>query len=122
MLTVFIALALSDGTSAYSLALQQDGSVWATGSNSNGQFGDGLKTSSKTFVQVVPRGVIAIAAGALHSMVLKQDGSVWATGWNGNGQLGDGTTTDEYSFKQVACKFGPTDCTTDMHRPALLQP
>ena len=79
MLTVFIALALSDGTSAYSLALQQDGSVWATGSNSNGQFGNGLKTSSKTFVQVVPRGGIAIAAGAFHSLVLNTDGTVWCS-------------------------------------------
>ena len=79
--------------------------VWATGSNSSGQFGNGTTTSSTTPVQVLS-GVASVSAGDnygnSHSLYLKTDGTLWAMGWNAYGQLGDGTTTNRITPVQVA--------------------
>ena len=69
----------------HSLALRNDGTVWAWGSNNNGQLGIGTIdfTAHSTPVQVPGlTGVVAISAGSQSSLALKSDGSVW--GW-GNG-------------------------------------
>jgi alpha-tubulin suppressor-like RCC1 family protein len=84
--------------------LASDGTVWAWGSNSNGQLGDGTTTDSATPVQVAGLSgvtVTAIAAGEFHTVALASDGTVWAWGSNSNGQLGDGTTTDSATPVQV---------------------
>ena len=61
------------------MLVRQDGSVWSTGVHS-----DGL---GKSFVQVIPRGATAAAAGNYYSIVLNQDGSVMITGKTSKGQL-----------------------------------
>lgn len=79
----------------HSLALKEDGTVWACGNNTHGQLGDGTSTDRNTPVQVNNlSGVTAIAAGYFHSLALKEDGTVWAWGYNYYGQLGDGTKTN----------------------------
>jgi alpha-tubulin suppressor-like RCC1 family protein len=80
-----------------SLALTADGRVFAWGSNSFGQLGDGSLTSSLVPVPVdLPAGtrVIAIAAGDYHNLALTSDGRLVAWGYNAWGQLGDGSTAD----------------------------
>ena len=60
------------GGANYSLALKEDGTVVAWGSNTSGQCN-------------VPRrliDVVAIEAGGSHSLALKEDGTVVAWGWN----------------------------------------
>jgi Regulator of chromosome condensation (RCC1) repeat/HYR domain len=70
---------------SYSLALKNDGSVWAWGRNGNGQLGDGTNAQSNTPVQVSDLSdVQAIAAGGHHSMALRDDGSVWVWGFPEN--------------------------------------
>ena len=89
--------------------LKSDGSVWAAGSNTYGQLGDGTTTQRTNPVQVLrdPQisggldNIIATASYHQHTIYLKSDGTVWAAGWNGNGQLGDGTTTDRSNPVQV---------------------
>lgn len=77
----------------HSLALKDDGTVWAWGFNDTGQLGDGTTTDRNTPVQVSALSdIAAIAAGYDHSLALKSDGTVWAWGYNYDGQLGDGTT------------------------------
>ncbi|MDB6078259.1 MAG: repeat domain protein [Akkermansiaceae bacterium] len=71
----------------FSLFLKTDGTVWASGSNRDGQFGDGTTTDRIMPVQIMS-GVKAIAAGANHSLFLKEDGTALATGNNQYGQLG----------------------------------
>ena len=70
------------------LALTRDGTVWAWGSNWEGQLGDGTSTFSAFPVRVsVLAGVTTIAAGSSHSLALENDGTLWAWGSNGSGQL-----------------------------------
>ncbi|ETR65903.1 MAG: hypothetical protein OMM_13546, partial [Candidatus Magnetoglobus multicellularis str. Araruama] len=69
----------------HSLALKNDGSVWAWGRNNHGQLGDGgYSTANKTNpVQVAGLSNISmIAVGSCHSLALKDDGTVWAWGDN----------------------------------------
>ncbi|MBI5778435.1 MAG: putative Ig domain-containing protein [Planctomycetes bacterium] len=97
-----------DGTGSHSIALKNDGTVWAWGLNNWGQLGDGTTTTRLTPVQVEgPDGVgfltniIAIASGDAHSIALKDDGTVWTWGNNFFGQLGDGTMTPKSTPVQV---------------------
>ena len=77
----------------HSLAVRADGTVWAWGSNTYGQLGDGTTTTRLRPVQVPGlHGVVAVAAGTVHSLALTADGTVWAWGSNAYGQLGGGTT------------------------------
>lgn len=82
------------GGVGHSLALRDDGRVWAWGWNAYGQLGDG---TYDTRLRPIPvpglTGVVAVAGGPYHSLALKADGTVWTWGWNPLGQLGDGTTT-----------------------------
>ncbi|NBV87504.1 MAG: hypothetical protein EBS01_14835, partial [Verrucomicrobia bacterium] len=67
----------------HSLALKDDGTVWAWGYNALGALGTGGTLGSTIPVQVFGlNGIKAIAAGYLHSLALKSDGSVWVFGNN----------------------------------------
>jgi alpha-tubulin suppressor-like RCC1 family protein len=75
----------------HALAITSGGIVWAWGSNSFGQLGDGTLTGHDTPEQVAGlSGIRQVAAGVAHSLALKSDGTVWAWGVNGHGQVGDG--------------------------------
>ena len=76
----------------HTLALDNNGAVWAWGRNDNGQLGDGSIISKSSPVMIISSGVTAIAAGGNFSMALKSDGTVLAWGLNDSNQLGDGTT------------------------------
>ena len=76
----------------HSLALMEDGTVWAWGANTSGQLGneaDGHGWSNTPMQVSNLSGVKALAAGSEHSLVLKEDGTVWAWGNNSYGQLGN---------------------------------
>ncbi len=75
----------------HSLALKNDGTVWAWGNNLYGQLGDGTTEQKppSSPVQVVGLSdVIDIAAGEGFSLALKSDGTVWSWGDNSNFKLG----------------------------------
>ena len=79
----------------FTIALKNDGTVWAMGANSSGQLGTGNYTISTNPVKVINLdAVIAISAGYGHSLALRADGTVWAWGLNSSGQLGNGYTTN----------------------------
>ena len=95
-------VAISAGYS-HSLALKVDGTVWAWGSNAQGQLG-GTYPSASAPVQIPGlAGVVSISASNVgwHSLAAKSDGTVWAWGYNRNGQLGDGTSVDHSVPVQV---------------------
>lgn len=94
---------LSAGSS-HVLALDDEGVLWAWGSNGYGQIGDGTETgdswASVAGTRVQPTRVFAswgwasMDAGAQHSMALRADGTLYGWGYNASGQLGNGTTTN----------------------------
>jgi len=86
----------------HSVALREDGTVWAWGANNNGQLGDGTVVNRHIPVQVQNlENVIAVAARSNHSIALKEDGTVWVWGGNAFGQLGDGTVVNRHTPVQV---------------------
>jgi alpha-tubulin suppressor-like RCC1 family protein len=73
----------------HSLALREDGTVWAWGRNSEGQVGDGSRTSRLRPVRVVGLSNIRfIAAGVEFSAAITRDGALFTWGKNASGQLG----------------------------------
>ncbi|MBI4947188.1 MAG: T9SS type A sorting domain-containing protein [Bacteroidetes bacterium] len=99
------------------LALKNDGTVWAWGSDGNGQLGDNAVSSSRLPLQVhgpgnsgFLSGIVKIAGGAYHSIAIKNDGTVWTWGSGGNGELGNGTTV--WSLVPVQVLTGSSGCTT----------
>ncbi|AZB10812.1 T9SS C-terminal target domain-containing protein [Chryseobacterium sp. G0162] len=85
----------------HSLALRSDGTLWAWGSNNNGQLGDGTSTSKNIPVQIGTSTWLKIAAGYSHNVAIKADGTIWTWGSNQHGQLGDGTTTSNNNPTQI---------------------
>ncbi|MDI1233789.1 MAG: T9SS type A sorting domain-containing protein [bacterium] len=93
--------AISAGYGKHSLALKNDGTVWAWGNNFYGQLGDSTKDKAGCLCKTSPvqvhnlSNIIAIEAVNENSVALKNDKSVWVWGVNINGQLGDGTNIDK---------------------------
>lgn len=93
----------------HSLAVGSDGNLYAWGSNSDGQRGDGSTFPPGTPVQVsLPAGVsaLSLAAGATHSLAMGSDGMLYAWGGNSDGQLGDGSYTGRATRLQVSLPAG----------------
>ncbi|KNC53316.1 E3 ubiquitin-protein ligase [Thecamonas trahens ATCC 50062] len=79
----------------FTLALTDEGTVFAAGDNTDGQLGIGSTNNAPAFASVaLPVGIaiVGIAAGASHVLLRDFDGSVWAAGANRHGQLGLGTS------------------------------
>lgn len=81
----------------HSIAVLEDGTVWAWGENSDGQLGTNSTTGTLTAVQVHGVGDVdflsnafEVAAGAAHNLVLMKDGTVRAFGKSNRGQTGNG--------------------------------
>jgi alpha-tubulin suppressor-like RCC1 family protein len=77
------------------LVMLTNGSLWAWGSNFNGQLGDGTTRSQASAVRFYPpAGVtyINLVTGAITSYAISTAGEVYAWGGSPVGQIGDGTT------------------------------
>jgi hypothetical protein len=96
---------------AFSLAIGNDGNIYAWGSNVTGQLGDGTTTSSFAPVKVkMPAGVAAteISAGSSFSLAIGSNGDIYAWGGNGFGQLGNGTKNNSSVPVLVSMPAGVT--------------
>jgi len=94
-LTGTVIVSVSGGGD-HTLALTNDGHVYAWGGNTSGQLGDNSTMQRTSAVEVhgengagFLEGIVAVAAGATHSLALRSDGSVFA--W-GSAALGNGTS------------------------------
>ena len=93
---------VSAGTQQHSLALKNDGTVWAWGNNAYGQLGNGTTSNSSVAVQVSGlSGIVAVAAGQDESFAVDAYGNVWAWGYNTSGQLGNGSTSNATVPSQI---------------------
>jgi alpha-tubulin suppressor-like RCC1 family protein len=84
----------------HTLALGDDGKVYAWGYNVFGQLGNNSTVQSTVPVAVsagaIPAGVriVAISAGIYHSLAVDENGQVYAWGYNAYGQLGINSTNN----------------------------
>lgn len=102
------ALTISAG-GIHTVALKNNGAVWAWGANDRGQLGDGGSANRGSPARLgAPSGVTAVAAGERHALALKSDATLWAWGANDSGQLGDGSLTDRNSAVQASAISGAT--------------
>jgi len=87
----------------HSVAVLDDGTVWAWGDNTYGQLGSGTTAGSALPVRVVGlTEIVGVASGDYHCLAVKSDGTAWAWGRNQYGQLGDGSTTNRTSPVMVS--------------------
>jgi len=94
----------------HSVAFNTDGNLFAWGSNTYGQLGNG-DTGGNSQLSPIPiafTNVFGVSAGGTHTLACQIDGSVWAWGNNGFGQLGDNTTDIRFSPVQVLNVTGIT--------------
>ncbi len=86
------------------LAVRNDGTLWAWGLNQHGQVGIGTTNDVEEPVQVgidANWRTVSEGAGANHSLAIRDDGTLWAWGDNRFGQLGLGHTNEVYEPLQV---------------------
>lgn len=98
------------GGKNHTIALKQNGTVWAWGTNVfYGMLGDNTTVSKSSPVQVLggTSNWSQIAAGFRWSGAIDKNGRLWTWGENGNGSLGDNTTTRRSSPVQTVA--GGTD-------------
>lgn len=91
------------GGNNHSIGLKSDGTLWAWGTNGDGQCGQGNflgGTSAPTQIGI-ENNWIHISAGNKCSYAIKNDGTLWAWGINNFGQLGVGTTTKRNTPTQI---------------------
>jgi alpha-tubulin suppressor-like RCC1 family protein len=99
----------SESSFGHALLLKSDGTVWATGSNQYGQFGNGTKINdypyaTADFTQVANRVVsLGVIDSINDSFIIKDDGSLWAAGNNSYEIYTSATTTFE---KEVSLGSG----------------
>jgi|GEM_PF-2505416 len=85
----------------HTVAIRTDGTLWAWGSDSEGQSGLGGGGANTIPLQVGTYSDWAsVAAGSDHTVAVKTDGSLWAWGRNDLGQLGIGSTVINYNTPQ----------------------
>lgn len=78
---------------SHSLAIKNDGTLWAWGSNYEGKLGDGTYNNRITPVQVGHENKWeTVTAREGFSAAFKKEGSLWFWGNNASGQFGNGRT------------------------------
>ncbi len=90
----------------HTMILKNNGTLWATGVDTNGKLGMGSACDIFTFTQVPINGsdIKAVYPGFTHTLLLKDDGTLCATGSNSSGQLGfvnEENETSKYTFTEV---------------------
>lgn len=83
---------LTSSGNRHTVAIREDGTLWAWGRNDAGQIGDGTTTDRLLPVRVgTATNWKSVAAGREHNVAVRTDGTLWAWGQNTAGQLGDGS-------------------------------
>jgi hypothetical protein len=84
------------GGSSFTIVLMDDRTIYGTGTNNNGQLGDGTFTNKSTINQMINttgKTPVALCVGYTYTIVLMSDGTIYGTGANSTGQFGLGSTS-----------------------------
>lgn len=83
------------------MVTKSDGTLWVTGSDGKGYFGDGT-TSTYSYWKQVFDNVALVDMGVEDSIALRTNGTVWVTGTNTYGQHGLSDTTPRTTWTQTS--------------------
>ncbi|EFN61765.1 RCC1 and BTB domain-containing protein 1 [Camponotus floridanus] len=96
--------------SHHSLALTEEGEVYAWGQNNCGQVGSNISTNQGSPRQVTSnlagKKIVHISCGQTSSMVVTDNGEVYGWGYNGVGQLGIGNYVNQMTPSRVGSLIG----------------
>jgi alpha-tubulin suppressor-like RCC1 family protein len=110
---------VSAGGSSSAAAVKTDGTVWAWGTNSDGQIGDNTSVEKSSPVQL---GALTnwsqINMGVATCAAVKTDGTLWAWGYNGQGNVGDNTTVKKSSPVQLGSLSNWSKVYSSKNRPS----
>jgi uncharacterized repeat protein (TIGR01451 family) len=93
--------AIAAGGDEFSMAVKEDGTIWAWGINFNGEMGPGggpmnfAPHATPLQITGVPAGMTGIALGQDFCLALAGDGTIWSWGNNSDFQLGQGTSVGQ---------------------------
>jgi alpha-tubulin suppressor-like RCC1 family protein len=88
---VISGVALVSLGESHSMILKNDGTLFATGNNSDLRLGLKGATNRKKAEKALDS-VVGVAAGFNHTLAVTEDGRLWAAGSNTNGQFGGSLT------------------------------
>ena len=113
---------LLDNNGKFNIVLLDDGKIYGSGDNSEGQLGNGTTDSSTTLTEMTsipfdilsgekkkPYSISALCNfSSQHdcTIILMDDGTIYSCGYNGDGQLGNGTTNDSYTLQAGLTSLG----------------
>ncbi|HFL2524695.1 TPA: RCC1 domain-containing protein [Clostridioides difficile] len=83
-------------------ALLENGELWVSGNNTNGQLGLNHKATQNYFTRVPIDNIRDVVCGAYYAFIIKNDDTVWVTGFNNSGQLGTGNTSQLQKFTKIS--------------------
>jgi len=87
---------------SYTLAIKDDGTLWAWGANHNGQLGDGTTENKDTPIQITSSHEWQqIFTKHNSSFAIKRDGTLWAWGENRYATLGNDSINDQHTPVQI---------------------
>ncbi|WP_396145767.1 T9SS type A sorting domain-containing protein [Flavobacterium sp.] len=93
-----------------SFAIKTDGTIWAWGTNSNGQFGNSTTTNSIIPSQIgTQNDWQTVSVGNRFSLLIKNNSTLYGSGDNTFGQLGSGNNNNSTTFLQTI-----TTCSTPL--------
>ena len=82
--------------------LKNDGTLYSTGQNSNGQLGLNTTSDIYSITKVDIDSVVKVAAGSTHTLIIQENGNVRATGYGSNYALGQSSTSNQSTFKYIS--------------------
>ncbi|MEG2455712.1 MAG: hypothetical protein RSC08_05615, partial [Oscillospiraceae bacterium] len=110
-----------DAGKGNTFALTKNGEVWSTGSNANGQLGNGTNADVSGFQKNSALSDVKYLTGGQSTVALKGDDTILATGTNQAGELGSGTQTDSNVFAPVHAGDTAGANATDAQRNAPMK-
>ena len=81
---------------SFTIAMKNDGTFWAWGNNTDGQFCNGVTVATNSYpvaIGIESLGITGISTGSDHTAFIKSDATVWTCGNNSDGQLGNSDIT-----------------------------
>jgi len=93
---------------SFTMAIRENGTLWAWGTRANGRLGHGDIWGSQTTPMQVGTydDWVSVSVGNIHTMAIRENGSLWGWGHRANGRLGHGAVAgDQTTPMQIGTDY-----------------